>query len=68
MEKLTKEQQKEIDKINSMDHESMCSLWRFAAIGHSYFDKTKPYYEVFRKRLFDHFGGFTPVISKSIGW
>ncbi|KKK97727.1 hypothetical protein LCGC14_2649840 [marine sediment metagenome] len=66
--KLTKEQQKEIDKINSMDHESMCSLWRFAAIGHPYFDATKPYYEVFRKRLYDHFGGFTPEISKSIGW
>lgn len=68
MEKLTKNQQTEIDKINSMDHKSMCSLWRFAPVGHSYFDKTKPYYKIFRKRLFDHFGGFTPKISKSIGW
>lgn len=68
MDKLTKDQQAEIDKINSMDHESMCSLWRFAPAGHSYFDTTKPYHEIFRKRLFDHFGGFTPKISKSIGW
>ena len=66
--KLTKEQKVEIDKINSMEHESMCRLWRFAPSEHEWFDKTKPYSEIFRKRLFEHFGGFTPEISKSIGW
>ena len=68
MEKLTKEQQEVINLINEMDHRSMCSMWRFAPSGHEYFDKTKPYHKIFRKRLFDHFGGFTPEISKSIGW
>ncbi len=67
MATLTEEQQ-EINTINSMDHESMCKMWRNAPSGHKYFDKTKPYSEIFRKRLFDHFGGFTPAISKSIGW
>ncbi len=60
----TPEQQIIIDKINQMDHYSMCSLWRFAPSGHIYFDKTLPYFVVFKKRLFGHFGGFTPKISK----
>jgi len=65
--KVTPEQQKTIDKINQMDHYEMCSLWRFSPVGHPYFDKTKPYVDVFKKRLFGHFGGFTPEISKSLG-
>ena len=65
---LTEEEKKVIDKINEMDHLDMASLWRNAPSGHSYFDTTKPYHEVFKKRLFTHFDGFTPAISKSIGW
>ena len=34
---------------------------------HPYFDRTLPYYEVFKKR-FDELGGFTPEISKSLGF
>ena len=66
MKELTKEQEKIIEKINQMSHYDMCSLWRFAPTGHPYFDNTKPYVNVFKKRLFDHFGGFTPEISKSL--
>ena len=66
--KITPEQQKIIDKINNMEHYEMCLLWRFAPVGHSYFDATLPYHDVFKKRLFEHFGGFTPEISKSLGW
>ena len=66
-EEYKKDVQDEIDKINSMSHYDMCVLWRGAVSGHPYFDKTKPFYEVFRKRLFDHFGGFTADISKEIG-
>jgi hypothetical protein len=58
----------EIDHINAMDHYSMCALWRNAPAGHPYFDSTKPFHEHFKKRLFDELGGFTPEISKSIGW
>ena len=63
----TPEEQAEIDKIKAMSQYDMCALWRFAPIGHPYFDSTKPYHEIFRKRLFEELGGFTPEISKSIG-
>ena len=64
---LTDYQQAEIAKINAMTHEEMCYLWRFSPTGHPYFDTTKPYAEVFEERLFKHFGGFTPEISKKMG-
>ena len=60
--------QKTIDKINQMSHYDMCELWRFAPSGHPYFDNTLPYHEVFKERLFKHFGGFTSEISKQLGW
>lgn len=64
--KHTPEQQKIIDQINSMSQFDMCALWRFAPSGHPYFDSTLPYAEVFKTRLFGHFGGFTPAISKAL--
>ena len=67
MEELTLAQQETIDTINKMEHIEMCSLWRFSAPGHPYFDSTLPYSKVFKKRLFEHFGGFTSEISKSLG-
>lgn len=65
---VTPEQQETINRINEMSHFDMCSLWRFAPLGHPYFDYTLPYADVFKARLFDHFGGFTPEISKSLSW
>ena len=65
---LTEEQKKVIDKINQMGYYEMSRLWRNAPIGHPYFDTTKPYANVFKERLFEHFGGLTPVISKLLGW
>lgn len=56
------EQEKKI--IDSMSQEDMARLWRFAPSGHPYFDRTNPISEYFSKR----FKGFTPEISKSIGW
>ncbi len=58
--------EEEIEKINTMGHEEMCKLWRFAPSDHPYFNSTLPYYEIFRGRLFDHFGGFSPQISKAL--
>ena len=58
---------KEIEKINQMSQYEMASLWRFAPSGHPYFDKRKPFFKVFNKR-FKQLGGFTPTISKSLGW
>jgi len=53
------------DKINNMTHVEMCRVWRFGAGDLPYF--RTPYYDAFKKR-FDEFGGFTPQISKLIGW
>jgi len=65
---MTDEEIKTIKTINQMTQREMASLWRFAPSGHPYFDKTKPYWKVFKNRFFDELGGFTPEISKSIGW
>ena len=64
---ITEDEQRIIDQINQMSQIDMASLWRFAPSGHPYFDTTKPYFRVFNKR-FAELGGFTPTISKSIGW
>ena len=64
----TPEQQEIINKINNMGHYEMCSLWRYAPSSHPYFDKRFPYAKIFKERLFKHFGGFTPEISKLLGW
>ena len=57
-----------LERINNMSHFEMCELWRFAPSGHPYFDCTLPFAEHYKERLFKHFGGFTPEISKEIGW
>lgn len=64
---MTEVVQEEIDRINMMGREEMCRLWRNAPPGHPYFDSTKPYYAIFKAR-FDGLGGFSPAISKKIGW
>lgn len=56
-----------VDKINSLSRVEMCRLVRFAQSGHIYFDTSKPYYDIFKKR-FEKLGGFSPEISKLIGW
>lgn len=55
------------EQINKMSQTEMARLWRQASPGHMYFDRTLPYWKVFKKR-FDELGGFTPAISKAIGW
>ena len=64
---MIENEQKTIDEINQMDRFSMARLWRFAPSGHPFFDRSLPYYEVFEKR-FKELGGFSPSISKSLGW
>lgn len=63
---ITPEQQVEIDKINSTSHLELCRRWRFAPVGDPWFNRNLPYFEHFRIRLFKHFGGFTPEISKQL--
>ena len=55
------------NEIDKMSQESMARLWRFAPSGHPFFDNNIPLYEYFKAR-FDKLGGFTPEISKRIGF
>jgi len=59
--KLTPERKAEIDAMSRYD---MCDCWRFAATGNWRIMGECGKY--FKERLFDHFGGFTPAISKSL--
>jgi hypothetical protein len=53
-------------RIDSMSHYEMCSIWRFAKSGNPLIMGATGAY--FKDRLFIHFGGFTPEISKDLGW
>lgn len=57
-------------RIEQLDHYEMCRLWRFYPVGEDnvYFRSDLPTGEAFKNRLFQHFGGFTPEISKSLGF
>lgn len=69
---MTEYTQEQIDealkKIENMEHYAMCRAWRFAPPGTEIlFRKDLPTSEAFTNRLFKHFGGFTPEISKALG-
>lgn len=59
---MTEEQKKEID---SMTQYQLCSRWRFSKAGDPIFQGEAG--EYFAKVLKEK-GGFTPAISKSLGW
>lgn len=64
-EQEVEEHKKRIDAMSQYD---MAELWRFAPPGHPYFDSTLPLADYFKNKFFKEKGGFTPEISKSIGW
>ena len=67
-EELTDEQIENVkEEISNLSRHEMCRLMRFAPIGHPYFDTSLPFNEVFKVR-FDKLGGFSPEISKRLGW
>lgn len=53
-------------EIDAMSHEELCYAWRFNPTGHYLFVGEIGSYAT--RRLHEHFGGFTPEISKKIGW
>lgn len=75
MKELT---QKEIndyaESIEKMEHFEMCRVWRFTnsedpRISNAYTATNgKTLGTIFSDRLYKHFGGFTPAISKELGW
>jgi hypothetical protein len=62
-DELTPELKKQID---NMEQYEMCSIWRFAKPGNMW--TTGEVGEYFKKVLFEVKGGFTPEISKDLGW
>lgn len=65
---FTKEEIEQLEReIDGMSHMDMARAWRFHKSGHPIFRLDLPLYEKFEKR-FKEFGGFTPEISKAIGW
>lgn len=60
-----------LQEISVMDHYTMCSIWRFGArdaYEEIYLRSDLPTGKAFTDRLFQNLGGFTPDISKSLGW
>lgn len=55
-------------EIDNLSHEEMCRQWRFGTMKPIWRDSGSELCEHFKMRLFGHFGGFTPEISKRIGW
>ncbi|NCC88460.1 MAG: hypothetical protein EOM05_11470 [Clostridia bacterium] len=69
MEYTDKQIQDALAIIKTMAHYEMCRLWRFHPKGTDiYLRGDLPTGEAFKERLFQHFGGFTPEISKELGW
>ena len=53
-------------KIDAMSHRELAKMWRHAPSEEPLLQGETGKY--FKERLFEHFGGFTPELSKSIGW
>jgi hypothetical protein len=60
---MTEAEKKQID---SMSHYQLCHRWRFSESGDPLLQGDTGQY--FKKVLFEEKGGFTPEISKSLGW
>jgi len=60
----------ELDKLKSeideMSHEQLAKLWRFGDSSDKRLQGDAGSY--LKDRLFNHFGGFNPGLSKRIGW
>lgn len=63
---MTPQEQQLIGEINAMSHEQLCRTWRFAPFGHPIVQGEVG--DRLQERLFREMGGFTPEISKRIGW
>lgn len=64
------EESKELEtlkaEIDKMSHEELARLWRFGKSEDKKLQGEAGEYT--RDRLFKHFGGFNPTLSKRIGW
>lgn len=66
-ESMSQEKIEELkNKIDQMSHRELASLWRHGSSDNELFHGEVGQY--LKDRLFNHFGGFNPNLSKSIGW
>ena len=63
-DELTPDLKAEIDAMSQME---MARHWRFDRSGSRYFGRSKEVGDYFQK-IFQEKGGFTPTISKTLGW
>lgn len=63
---MRKATEKEIAEIEALLHSEMALLWKYAPIGHKYFNSTLPLFKIFQAR-FKKLGGMTTAVSKAIG-
>lgn len=56
-----------IGKIDGMNQEEMCRIYRFAESGSPYFIRDTEVADYFDKKFHER-GGMTPEISKKLGW
>jgi len=54
------------EKIKNMSHLELARLWRFGKSGDPRLQGENG--DLVKTRLFNEYGGFTPEISKEIGW
>jgi len=54
------------EDIDKMSHKELATLWRFGKSENDYLQGEIGIY--LKDRLFNHFGGFNPSLSKEIGW
>lgn len=67
MDEISEQEFKEgKQRIDSMSHIELCHMWRFSSSGNRLLQGRLG--EYYKDRLYKHFGGFTPEISKLIGW
>ena len=52
--------------IDALDRFEMAQLWRYGPSSHPYFQP--PLGDYFKKRFYEDLRGFSPEISKSLGW
>lgn len=63
MEELTAEAKAEIDGMSRIE---LARKWRFSPVGDPFWQGARGMYA--HMRFFGELGGFTPEISKEIGW
>ena len=57
---------KTIEEVEQMTRLELCRLWRFAHVS-EFWQRDNPVANAAKERL-DTLGGFSPEISKQIGW